>query len=269
MISARNVSVHVGGKRLIEHVTLDVPAGGVVALIGPNGAGKSTLFKALTGEARLCGGSILIDGCDVAALSPRDLAQRRAVVPQTSHLQFPFSVEEVVLLGASVPGFGHRDGGMRGAAAKAMAAADVAHLASRDYPTLSGGERQRVHLARALCQLWNAPPVGATRALLLDEPTSSLDIAHQLLILDAAREEARTGIAVLIVLHDFNLAARYADRIGLMWNGRLAALGSPEEIIDSGVLSQPFACGLQTNTVPSKGPFVLPQVCKVQLQRRN
>lgn len=264
MFSARNVSVEVDGKRLINDVTLDVPAGGVCVLIGPNGAGKSTLLKTLTGEARLCGGSILIDGRDVASLSPRDLAQRRAVVPQSSHLQFPFSVEEVVLLGASVPGFGRRDGGMRGAAAKAMAAADVAHLAGRDYPTLSGGERQRVHLARALCQLWNAPPVTGTRALFLDEPTSSLDIGHQLLILDAAREEARNGIAILMVLHDFNLAARYADRVALMCRGRLAAVGEPREIIASAALSRPFGCEVQTNTPPpDSGPFVLPQACEV------
>lgn len=263
MFSARNVSVDVDGKRLIDDITLDVPAGGVSVLIGPNGAGKSTLLKALTGEQRICGGSILIDGRDVAAMAPRELAQRRAVVPQSSRLHFPFTAEEVVLLGASVPGFGPRDDSVGVNADRAMAAADVAHFAHRAYPTLSGGERQRVHLARALCQLWNAPPVRGTRALFLDEPTSSLDIAHQLLILDAARKEAQKGIAVLVVLHDLNLAARYADRVALMSNGRLHAVGTPDEIIETETLSLAFGCRVATNTVPENGPFMLPQTCEV------
>lgn len=266
MLSARDVTVEISGKRLLDSVSLDVLPGQVTALIGPNGAGKSTLLKTLTGEHRPSRGCILIDGTDIATLKPRELAFRRAVVPQASNLQFPFTVEEVVLLGTNVPGFNvsrsGRDDSARLTMREAMQRADVAHLAGRHYTTLSGGERQRVHLARALCQLASSQKGSGTRVLLLDEPTSSLDLAHQLLILDAARNEASAGLAVLVVLHDFNLAARYGDTIALILHGRLVAVGSSSQIIQSDLLSQAFGCLVHANQLPAdKVPYVLAQAC--------
>ncbi|MDX2258267.1 MAG: heme ABC transporter ATP-binding protein [Hyphomicrobiaceae bacterium] len=261
-LAASALAVAVTGRHLIADVTLRVAPGEIVVVAGPNGAGKSTLLRCLSGELRPSSGSVTLDGVPVSSQSAAALALRRAVVPQASVLHFPFTVAEVVALAATVPGLSTPDARQRAAITRAMARADVGHLAGRLYPTLSGGERQRVHLARALCQLALAPHAEGTRALLLDEPTASLDISHQLMILEAAREEARTGIAVLAILHDLNLAATFADRIALMACGRLLAIARPAAILDDARLSGAFACTVCANRPPPGGePYVLPQAC--------
>ncbi len=262
MLEARSVGYKVAGNPLISDVSVSVSAGEVVAIIGPNGAGKSTLLKILAGEMKATTGVVKLDGRDISKMSPARLAGRRAVVPQTTSLAFPFIVSEVVTLGYSVPGFGSHNRRSRTLVREAMERADLAHLADRSYPTLSGGERQRVHLARALCQLRASPEGAGTSVLLLDEPTSNLDLSHQLLILDEARKEADRGVAVLVVLHDLNLAADYANRMVLMYTGRIDCVGLPKDVIEDRVLSQAFQCDVRTNTAPALGtPFVLPQRC--------
>jgi iron complex transport system ATP-binding protein len=241
MLHLDDVHVQIGGAVLLGGVTLAVRPGEVVAVVGPNGAGKSTLLKVAAGERAPSAGRATLDGRPLAARSPEHLAIRRAVLPQQSALAFGFTAFEVAMLGRT-PHAATRDG-HEAAAWRALERAGVAHLAERRYPTLSGGEQQRVHLARALAQLDGPAAPDAPRApryLLLDEPTASLDLAHQHAVLALARAHAEAGGGVLVVLHDLNLAAQYADRLAVLRGGRLLAEGRPAEVLDPGLVHAAF-----------------------------
>lgn len=227
MLRADQLACARGGCRILQGIDFTLAAGEVLAVLGTNGAGKSTLMSTLTGELPADAGKVELDGRALGDWSPNERARRLAVLPQSSTLAFPFACEEVVAMGRLPHKSGHeRD---QQIIEQAMRATDVMHLRERDYLTLSGGERQRVHLARVLSQIWEAE--GA--CLLLDEPTASLDLAHQQLTLTQAQAVARRGGAVLVILHDLNLAARYADRIMLLDRGRMAALGSPWQVLEA------------------------------------
>jgi iron complex transport system ATP-binding protein len=227
MLKATQLDCARGGCRILQGVDFTLAAGEVIAVLGTNGAGKSTLMATLTGELGAQAGSVALDGRPLASWSASERARRLAVLPQTSTLAFPFVCEEVVSMGRMPHDTGmERD---RQIIDLALAAADATHLRSRDYLTLSGGERQRVHLARVLAQIWDVPDA----CLLLDEPTASLDLAHQQMALAQARSVAGRGGAVLVILHDLNLAARFADRILLLDRGRMLALGSPWQVLEA------------------------------------
>lgn len=229
-ISARGVSVYIGARAIIAHVDLDIAAGELLAIVGPNGAGKSTLIKALAGDIKPSEGAVTLNGRPISEWTLEERARQRAVLPQRPELAFSFRAFEVVELGRH-PHRGHTSLAENNTAViGAMAAADVLEFADRDCRTLSGGESHCVHFARALAQLWQ-PLNGMSRVLLLDEPTSSLDLFHQHAILTKALEIARAGTAVVAVLHDINLAAAYADRIAVMDRGCLDSAGSAEEIL--------------------------------------
>ena len=257
-LALENVRFEVNGARLVDGVSVTIEPGQVVGILGPNGAGKSTLLKIASGELKPTEGRVLYDGVLLANAEPACLARRRAVVPQSSALTFPFTALEVVMLGVSVPGFGHSARAFA-EGEQALERVGLAYVADRKYTDLSGGERQRVHIARAMCQLATAPQSpGETPILLVDEPTSNLDIAHQRSVLGAVREMAGEGTAVLSVLHDINLAAGYCDRLVLMRAGTVLATGSPHEIVRDDLLSRTYGCTLDANATPSRTPFVLP-----------
>jgi iron complex transport system ATP-binding protein len=260
MLEAQDVWVEAGGRALLAGVTGAFLPGRVTAIIGPNGAGKTTLFRVLSGEIAPTRGEARLDEHRLRSFSAADLARRRAVVPQATLVAFPFTVREVVMLGVTVPGFGLPDTAARREADRALAAMELAGLANRLYPTLSGGERQRVHVARALCQLELAPRRPAeTCCLLLDEPTSSLDLAHQGHVLAAMRREADAGRVVVTILHDLNLAAALADHVLLLAGGRVIAAGRPCDVLKDELLSASYRCRVTVNRVPEDGrPFVLP-----------
>jgi len=225
--------------------------GALTAIVGPNGSGKTTLMRALTGELAgraIASGRVTLDGRPLAELDPAALAQRRAVLPQASALAFPFTVLEVVRLGAADPT----------AAVAALAQVGLAGFGGRFYQELSGGEQQRAQLARALAQVARAPADGAARWLLLDEPVASLDIRHQIAVMRLARGFAQAGGGVIAVMHDLNLTALFADAVAVMVDGRIAAAGPPEAALTDAVLSAAYACALRVNTAPTEGLFVLP-----------
>ena len=260
MLEARNATYEVNDKRLVAAIDLALPRGQLVVLVGPNGAGKSTLLRLFSGEIAPTEGTLTIDGREIARVAPSELARRRAVVPQATALAFPFTVLEVVLMGASVPGFEIAEPCAVNTALDAIEAVGLAGFEQRLFTQLSGGERQRVSIARALCQLASAyRPGPETTALMLDEPTANLDFAHQGVVLGEARRQAGLGRAVLAVLHDLNLAAAYADRIVLMSAGRIAAQGTAAQVLRDDLLSQVYGCPVRTNAAPADGrPFVLP-----------
>ena len=260
MLEAHGITVERGGRKLLDDVSIEIAPERVTAIVGPNGAGKSTLIKVLAGEIVATHGDVLLDGRNLKSFRAAELAARRAIVPQSTFLSFPFSVIEVVKLGASVPGFDQNPEHSARIADDALADVGLTDFRDRLFGQLSGGERQRVHVARALCQL-NAGirRQGETAVLLLDEPTSSLDLSHQSLVLGEARSQADEGRAVAVVLHDLNLAAAWADEIILLSSGRIAARGRPSDIFRDDLLSAVFGCPIRANVPPPAGtPYMLP-----------
>jgi iron complex transport system ATP-binding protein len=239
MLTASNLNFFRGSRPILTGVEGSLHPGRVTALLGSNGAGKSTLLKLFAGELAPQSGTIEFDGKPLAQWSPRELAQRRAVLPQESHLAFAFPVRDVVMMGR----FPHLQGGEtprdRAIGDAALKKLDLTTLADRPYPALSGGEKQRVQLARVLAQIWE-PPATGHRYLLLDEPTAGLDLAHQHAALRAAQEWARAGAVVLAVLHDLNLAMIYADDAWVLHHGRLAAAGPVGDVLQAPLIEQVF-----------------------------
>ncbi|MBZ9873444.1 heme ABC transporter ATP-binding protein [Mesorhizobium sp. BR1-1-9] len=259
MIEARDVSVAIGRKGIVAGVDFEVRPGEISAIVGPNGSGKTTFLKALSGELAHTG-RIAINGRDLSTMTPVEAATLRAVLPQATTLSFPFTVREIVRLGL----VGGRSGVLPGEderlPERALARVDLDGFAGRFYQELSGGEQQRVQLARVLCQVWAPVLDGKPRYLFLDEPVSSLDIKHQLIIMNIARDFARRGGGVVAILHDLNLTAMYADRIFVMHCGRLAATGSPQDVLSDDLIERVFGCRLRVRVLPAGNmPFVLPQ----------
>lgn len=247
---AEGVDLHVGRRVLLRGVDLRAHRGEVLALVGPNGAGKSTLLSALAGDRRVDAGHLELAGMPLASWSWRELAMRRAVLPQDVALSFPFSAREVVEMGRAPWAGTAAAGDDELAVSRAIERVEVAHLTGRAVTTLSGGERARVALARVLAQ-----DVGV---LLLDEPTAALDLRHQELVLRIAREDAAAGAAVVVVLHDLGLAAAHADRVALLGDGRLHRVGTPAEVLTGDLLSAVYRCPVEVVAHPRTGqPLVL------------
>ncbi|MEM8486481.1 MAG: heme ABC transporter ATP-binding protein [Bacteroidota bacterium] len=240
MIKFESVSYSIKSKTLVEQISLTIPRGNVTVLLGPNGAGKSTCLKLACGEYRPTTGSIQLGNKFLQHLTPQEKATSHAVVSQSSSLGFPFPSFEVVLMGR-MPHNKYTTPADTKIAWAAMERVGVTHLAAQAYTTLSGGEQQRVHLARALAQIWDESKNNTPRYLFLDEPTASLDLQYQHSILQLAKSMAADGVGVLIVLHDLNLAAQYADRVGLMANGRLQVLGQPDEVLTAENIREVFS----------------------------
>ena len=253
MLRTQNLQIRRGRKIVLTDITLELKPGEILGVLGPNGAGKSTLLGALCGELRAHQGSVWLDERELSDWTGTSRAQRLAVLPQVSTLDFAFRVEEVVGMGR-LP---HQSGRVRDdeIVAAALHAADAGHLSGRSYLALSGGERQRVHLARVLAQLW---PGEAGQTLLLDEPTSMLDPLHQHTTLQAVREFADRGAAVLVILHDLNLAARYCDRLLLLEGGRPVALDTPEQVLRPEPLKAVFGLEVLVQQHPERGhPLII------------
>lgn len=233
MVEVRNLLVGYGEAPVLSDVSLAFPPGQVTGVLGPNGCGKSTLLKASLGLIPIQGGQVLVDGQDLATLSPREVAQRAAYLAQSRSVP-SITARRMVLHGRfpylSYPRrYRSEDYQM---ADQALQWADASDLAGRSMDRLSGGQRQKVYLAMALAQ--------DTQTILMDEPTTFLDISHQLEVMALARRLSNLGRAVVLVLHDLDLALRGCDRIALLSGGSLRALGSPEEVFLSGVLDEVF-----------------------------
>ena len=259
MIALRDITVQIGDATLVANVSATVRPGQLTAVVGPNGAGKTTLLRVATGELDPSAGTVAMDDEPLGALSEREQARRRAVLPQQSQLHFAFSVLQVVIMGRTPHLQGAesvRDWEIAHAALQTVGMAD---FAARDFPTLSGGEQQRVHLARALAQIWTPPDAGH-RYLLLDEPTASLDLAHQHQVLQTAAGLAAEGAGVLAILHDLNLAAQYADRVVMLREGRLHAQGPPGDVLSAEGIETVFGCPVRVIAHPTQPcPLIVPE----------
>ncbi|MGB7922412.1 MAG: ABC transporter ATP-binding protein [Pyrinomonadaceae bacterium] len=230
-LELQDAGVQMDGRWLVRHATLALTQGHLTALVGPNGSGKTTLLRLLAGLWRPVEGRALLDGEDLGAIRRQELARRVTFTPQDTHLEFAFTVRDVVSMGRH-PHLGRfqREGERdERAIEEAMSRADVAHLAERLVTELSGGERQRVVIARSLAT--------QADAILLDEPTANLDIAHALDVLDLCRRLADDGKTIALAIHDLNLAARYSTEVALISEGSIVATGAPAEVLsDAGIM---------------------------------
>jgi iron complex transport system ATP-binding protein len=259
-LEARNACFAIGPTALISDLSLRLEPGRVSVIVGPNGAGKSTLMRLLSGELRPDSGSVLCEGECIATIPGWRLACLRAVLPQASRLSFPFTVREVVRIGLDGIGRGLDRSAREALLLEALELANITHLAARPYQRLSGGEQQRTQFARVLAQLSAGRTVAPRQALLLDEPTASLDLKHQIALLDQAAALARGGLAVLAILHDLNLAAAYADELIVLSAGRLVDSGPPSTVLTDALVRDVFGIDLHVGAVPPAGrPFLLPR----------
>ncbi len=249
MLEAHDIHLRRNRRDVLSGVSLSLRPGELVSLIGPNGAGKSSLFAVLAGELPPDGGKVTLDGQPVRKIGASRLATLRAALEQSPSLSSPFTVAGLVALGMASVSRAAID--CAGVAAAAMSAAGVAELASRPVDLLSGGERARAHLARTLAQLYAGRAIGGGRYLLLDEPTASLDLSHQIGLMSAARSEADRGPGVLVVIHDLNLAAAFSDRIAIIRDGGPVALGTPGTVLTPGLLSEVYGSAISVERSPA------------------
>ncbi len=257
MIKASNLSVRLSGTQVLHGVNIEAAAGQLTAIVGPNGSGKTTSLKAIAGEVPY-DGTVSINGHNIKMLKPWELALKRAVLPQSTVISFPFTVREIVRMGLSVGAKADAADTDR-IARDALEAVDLSGFAGRFYQELSGGEQQRVQLARALCQIWEPVQHDEPAFLLLDEPVSSLDIRHQLTIMRLAKDFCERGGGVIAIMHDLNLTAMFADRMIMMKAGRVHATGHPNEVMTDAVMEAVFGCTMRVNVTPAGNvPFVLP-----------
>lgn len=258
ILAASGVSLSLGQATLLDHVDLSLRSGEMVAIVGPNGAGKSTLLRLLSADLHPTRGTIALKGRNIDAWSPAELAMHRAMLSQHVTVSFPFTVEEVVRMGA-----GNRPhAAVQKLIDDAIAEVGLDTFRHRELPTMSGGEQQRAHFARILVQLACGEAACGPGLLMLDEPTSSLDLKHQIALVETSKQRARNGTAVIAVLHDLNLAIRFADRIIVMCDGTIAAEGTPGETITSDVLRRVFHIDVAVAQSENGTPYLLPQLMR-------
>jgi iron complex transport system ATP-binding protein len=251
-LDARDLAVRYATSLALDGVSCAVNEGRFLAVVGPNGSGKTTLVRALSGLVRLERGEVRVEGTPLARWTRAALARVLAVVPQGEEVTFPLRVDETVMLGryARLGPFGAPGAADRAAVADALARCDVAGLAGRTIDSLSGGEWQRVRLARALAQ--------EPRILVLDEPTTSLDVRHEMELFELVRRLVDGGLAGLVITHHINLAARFADRMILLSAGRIAAEGTPTEVLRRETLREVFGWPVAVTTWCDGSPQVVP-----------
>lgn len=250
-VSADGLHYEVDAKALLDGVDLHVKRGQFVGLIGPNGAGKTMLLRAIAGVLRYSEGVVLLDGTDVKDGSPRDIARAMALVPQVAPYTQGFTALELVLMGR-YPHMGRFqiEGNEDNVIARnAMRLTETEQFTDRTLDTLSGGERQRIFVARALAQ--------RPHVLLLDEPTSNLDILHQLKVISLVRKMVDDGLTAIAAIHDLQMAARYCDRLVLMNDGRIMAKGTPEEVLTPETIQASFGVRTAVYQDPVSGSLAL------------
>ncbi len=247
MICVEQLSVVRGGRVVLHGADLVAEQGEVVGVVGPNGSGKTTLLLALNRALRASGGTVVVDGDDLAGLPRREIARRVAVVAQDSDASLPLRVRDAVGLGrlASRSLFSYGNAADRGLVHDALVQVQAADLADRLVTELSGGERQRILVARAIAQ--------QASHLLLDEPTNHLDLHHQFSLLSLV---AGLGCTVVMVLHDLNLAARYCQRVVIVDHGEIVATGRPKEVLTPETLEPIYQIGVRSVDVDGRRQLV-------------
>lgn len=255
VLSVKQVHTAPWGATLLQKIDLELNAGETLGVIGPNGAGKTSLLQTLIGDITPTQGSLNLLGSPIANWKPRARAQVMATLPQLSLLNFPYTVEEVIMLGRTPHSSGLKAD--RQIVQEVMKATDTTRLQTRIYTQLSGGEKQRVQIARVFAQIWREES-RTPRLLLLDEPTVALDLAHQQLILQSLKQLSESGCAIVVVSHDFNLMSGMADKITALRDGVQLAYGTPELVLTQSIFKRVFEVDVKVTPHPvTERPVVI------------
>lgn len=248
MLEARNISVKYGPCEVLQEISFTLTGGAMIALLGANGAGKTTLIKSLNGTLPIAGGEVILAGRGLQTYSRREIARQIAVVAQENETKFPITVLEFVLAGRFSRGsaFGWESQRDIAAAETALIECDLKGFGTRLMNELSGGERQRVVLARAIAT--------EAKILLLDEPTANLDLAHQALMFRLVRKRCSDdGYSAVVITHDLNLASEFADKVLMLRNGKIAAVGTPREVLTEAKINEVYGVRVLLDQNPASG----------------
>ena len=249
-IKAKSIFWEVDNKRIIEDISLEISLGEVVSIIGPNGAGKSSFLNVLSGDIKPTSGSVSFDETNLKDISIQERSFMRSVMSQSQQIVYDFSVKEIIEMGWLDRGIASYSGNFKEAVMKVASECSVHDLLEQKFNTLSGGEQRRVHFARTLIQLWRPSNSHDPRYMFLDEPTANLDILHEQNLMKLVRSKAMEGIGILLILHDLNLAAKYSDKLVIFKNGSLIKSGSPEEVLQSKVLTEVYGLDMEVAKDP-------------------
>lgn len=266
MYQASDIWFRVRDKVILQDINITMQPGTFTAIVGPNGAGKSTLLKTLAFEHSTFQGTVTINGKTAKSYSPKALSMVRAVLPQHSQMQFSFTVDQIVRLGRHA----HKSTQSENTKItnEVMELTSVTDFKDRNYMTLSGGEKQRVQLARVLAQVWEETVY--PRYILLDEPTSSLDIAQQQHIFSLAKQVCERNIGVLAIVHDLNQAVQFADQLLFMKDGKITASGEAQKVFTKSNIEDTFCCRVSLYHDPCNNcPYIIPERMEASASQKN
>lgn len=256
MYQAVNISLNIRSRKLLDNVNITLAPGKFTAVVGPNGAGKSTMLKVLANEHSSYEGAVLLNGKNIDKYKAKELSMVRAVLPQSTNVQFAFTVSQIVALGRHAHGSTQREN--QEIIAEVMNVTGVDVFADRQYVSLSGGEKQRVQLARVLAQVWEETMY--PRYVLLDEPTSSLDITQQQNIFSLAQTACSRNIGVMAVVHDLNQAVQFADQLYFMRDGKIVTSGEARQVFTKANIEETFCCRVNVYHDPcNRCPYIIPE----------
>ena len=249
-IKAKQVSFFRGQKAILSEINLEITQGKILGVIGPNGSGKSTLLSLLAGDFLPTEGNITYEDNDIKNLSFIDRAKRRSVLSQSQKIMFNYTVNEIISMGI-VEGYGIKTNDSSQIKLQTMIGLfELDDLVNRDIRTLSGGEQQRVHIARSIIQIWNRSIYTEPRFILLDEPTSNLDLAQEIKILKIIKKEVKKGLGAMIIFHDLNLTAHFADKIAMLSDGKIIEYGIPKSVLKPSLLEKVYGIKMKIYSEP-------------------
>ena len=246
-IYSKDISLFYDEKEILKDISIEIREGKITTLLGPNGAGKSSFLNIISGDLDFYNGEVLYNQRNLTEINIQEKAFLRSVMAQSQPIVFDFSVKEIVEMGWLEKGNIKYSDNFKTALNEVLIDCDIDYLKNRKFNTLSGGEQRRVHFARSLLQLWRESNSVDPCYLMLDEPTSNLDLFHQIKMMNAIKKLSTKGVGIFMILHDLNLAFKYSDYIAILKNGKIISFGEPKSIINDDVLSSAFGVKIQVN----------------------
>ena len=246
-IFSKDISLSYNEKEILKDISIEIKKGKITTLLGPNGAGKSSFLNIISGDLDFYNGKVFYDQRNLTEISIQEKAFLRSVMAQSQPIVFDFSVKEIVEMGWLEKGDIKYSSNFKTALQEVLKECDIDYLKNRKFNTLSGGEQRRVHFARSLLQLWRESKSVDPCYLMLDEPTSNLDLFHQIKMMNAIKKLSIEGVGIFMILHDLNLAFKYSDYIAILKNGKIVTFGEPKSIINDDILSDTFGIKIQVN----------------------
>ena len=246
-IYSKDISLFYDEKEILKDISIEIREGKITTLLGPNGAGKSSFLNIISGDLDFYNGEVLYNQRNLTEINIQEKAFLRSVMAQSQPIVFDFSVKEIVEMGWLEKGNIKYSDNFKTALNEVLIDCDIDYLKNRKFNTLSGGEQRRVHFARSLLQLWRESNSVDPCYLMLDEPTSNLDLFHQIKMMNAIKKLSTEGFGIFMILHDLNLAFKYSDYIAILKSGKIISFGEPKSIINDDVLSSAFGVKIQVN----------------------